>query len=130
MSPERERNRRRQGARRSHIDQIWRLRATPYTPIAATRRPPRVLKQSLTAANLERRRRAEASGEFKPRYVIRSGIEATNSELKRGHGLDALRVRGRPRVVLAVHLKALACNIKRMVRALMPEPSNATPAMA
>lgn len=89
-----------------------------------------VLTVDLTATNLERRRRAEASGEFKPRYAIRSGIEATNSELKRGHGLDALRVRGRPRVVLAVHLKALACNIKRMVRALMPEPGNATPAMA
>ena len=48
---------------------------------------------------------------------IRAGIEATNSELKRRHGLAALRVRGQLRVTLAVYLKALACNVKRMVRA-------------
>ena len=89
-----------------------------------------VLTVELAEANLKRRRRAEASGEFKPRYAIRSGIEATNSELKRGHGLGSLRVRGRPRVDLAVHLKALACNIKRMVRVFMSEPSKPTPAMA
>ena len=89
-----------------------------------------VLTVDLAEANLKRRRRAEASGEFKSRYAIRSGIEATNSELKRGHGLGSLRVRGRPRVDLAVHLKALACNIKRMVRAFMSEPSKSNPAMA
>ena len=89
-----------------------------------------VLTVDLKATNLERRRRAEASGEFKQRYAVRAGIEATNSELKRRHGLGDLRVRGRPRVELAVHLKALACNIKRMVRALMPEPGNAISAMA
>ena len=84
----------------------------------------------LAAANLERRRRAEANGSFKGRYAIRAGIEATNSELKRGHDLDDLRVRGRPRVELAVHLKALACNLKRMVRTLMSETDEAVPAMA
>jgi len=89
-----------------------------------------VLRVDLKAANLERRRRAEATGEFKQRYAIRAGIEATNSELKRRHGLGSLRVRGRPRVELAVHLKALACNIKRMVRVLMSEPGNVIPAMA
>ena len=89
-----------------------------------------VLTVDLAAANLARRRRAEASGVFQPRYAIRAGIEATNSELKRRHGLGDLRVRGRPRVELAVYLKALGCNFKRMVRTLMPEPSPATPAMA
>jgi hypothetical protein len=84
----------------------------------------------LAATNLERRRRAEANGSFKERYAIRAGIEATNSELKRGHGLGDLRVRGRPRVELAVHLKALACNIKRMVRTLMSEADEAVPALA
>ncbi len=84
----------------------------------------------LAAANLERRRRAEANGSFKERYAIRAGSEATNSELKRGHGLGDLRVRGRPRVELAVHLKALACNIKRMVRTLMSEAVEAVPALA
>ena len=88
-----------------------------------------VLTVDLTAANLERRRRAEANGEFQPRYRIRAGIEGTNSELKRRHGLGALRVRGRLRVVLAVYLKALACNFKRMVRALMPKPGKVLPEM-
>ena len=84
----------------------------------------------LLQANLTRRRRAEASGAFRERYAIRAGIEATNSELKRQHGLDDLHVRGRPRVVLAAHLKALACNVKRMVRALMPELRPVAPATA
>jgi hypothetical protein len=89
-----------------------------------------VLTVDLRTANLERRRRTEASGKFNQRYAIRAGIEATNSELKRRHGLGSLRVRGRPRVELAVHLKALACNLKRMVRALMAKPGNAIPEMA
>jgi hypothetical protein len=79
-----------------------------------------VFTVDLAAANIQRRRRAEASGEFKQRYAIRAGIEGTNSELKRRHGLGALRVRGRCRVALSVYLKALACNLKRMLRALMP----------
>ena len=82
----------------------------------------------LKAVNLERRRRAMASGAFRERYRIRAGIEATVSELKRRHGLGALRVRGRWRVELAVYLKALACNIKRMVRALAPKSGAWNPA--
>jgi hypothetical protein len=78
-----------------------------------------VLSVNLIQRNLERRRRAEATGEFKKRYDIRAGIEATNSELKRRHGLGRLRVRRRPRVELAVYLAALACNLKRMVRHLL-----------
>ncbi len=83
-----------------------------------------VVTVDLKAVNLARRRRAMASGAFRERYRIRAGIEATVSELKRRHGLGALRVRGRWRVELAVYLKALACNVKRMVRALVP-PSGA-----
>ncbi|MCH8962164.1 MAG: transposase [Bacteroidetes bacterium] len=89
-----------------------------------------VLSVDLVAANIEHRRRVEASGAFKDRYAIRAGIEGTNSELKRGHGLGLLRVRGRPRVELAVYLKALACNFKRMVRSMMPEMKQSVPAMA
>ena len=43
----------------------------------------------LKATNLERRRRAIASGAFRERYRIRAGIEATVSELKRRHGLGS-----------------------------------------
>ena len=74
-----------------------------------------VLKADLVKVNIERRRRAEATEEWRKRYDIRAGIEGTNSELKRAHGLGRLRVRGGRRVRLAVYLKALACNFKRMV---------------
>ncbi|MBD3235188.1 MAG: transposase [Candidatus Eisenbacteria bacterium] len=87
-----------------------------------------ILKADLRRLNIERRRRAEARGDFAPRYSIRAGIEATNSELKRAHGLGRPRVRGRPRVELAVYIKALACNIKRLVRATLA--ANAEPVAA
>ena len=55
----------------------------------------------------------EAQPDFQERYAIRSGIEATNSEIKRVGGLGHLRVRGGERVKLVVHLKGAACNLKR-----------------
>ncbi len=72
--------------------------------------------------------RQEASKTFNKRYAIRAGIEATNSELKRAHGLRKLRVRGEERVKLAVYLKALACNVKRALRAWMRAESALMPA--
>lgn len=59
----------------------------------------------------------EASPEFGKRYAIRAGSEATNSELARAHGVRKLRVRGEERVKLSVYFKALACNVKRALRA-------------
>ena len=55
---------------------------------------------------------------WRSRYQIRSGVEATISELKRGHGLGRLRVRGLARVRIQIGLKTTACNIKRWLRAL------------
>lgn len=55
----------------------------------------------------------EAQPEFGKRQAIRAGIEGTNSELKRRHGLRKLRVRGGARVKLAVYFKVTACNLKR-----------------
>ena len=83
-----------------------------------------VLKADLVKVNIEGRRRAEATEEWRKRYAIRAGIEGTNSELKRAHGLGRLRVRGGRRVRLAVYLKALACNFKRMVHARLVEMEN------
>jgi hypothetical protein len=80
-----------------------------------------VLTTDLVRVNIERRRRAEANREWRKRYAVRAGIEGTNSELKRRHGLGRLRVRGGRSVRLAVYLKALACNIKRMVHVRMVE---------
>jgi len=54
---------------------------------------------------------------WKARYSIRAGVEATMSELKRGHGLGHLRVRTHARVQIQVAFKATACNIKRWIRA-------------
>ena len=60
----------------------------------------------------------EASPEFPKRYGIRAGIESTNAELKGNkHGMGKLRVRGEERVKLSVYFKALACNVKRALRA-------------
>ena len=84
-----------------------------------------VLEADLIKVNIERRRRAEANGEWRKRYAVRAGIEGTNSELKRRHGLGCLRVRGGRRVRLAVYLKALACNIKRMIHALQTQEHQA-----
>ena len=55
--------------------------------------------------------------EWKDRYRIRAGIEATNSELKRSHGIGRLRVRRWAKVCFAVACKVTACNIKRWARA-------------
>ena len=56
--------------------------------------------------------------DWKDRYKIRSGVEATQSELKRAHGLAKLRVRKAPKVIFAVACKVTACNIKRWAKAL------------
>jgi len=57
--------------------------------------------------------------EWKDRYTIRAGIEATNSELKRAHGIGRLRVRRIAKVCFAVVCKVIACNIKRWAKALL-----------
>jgi hypothetical protein len=55
--------------------------------------------------------------EWKDQYRIRSGIEATHSELKRTHGIAKLRVRRIAKVCFAVACKVIACNIKRWAKA-------------
>ena len=59
----------------------------------------------------------QQSREWKDRYKIRSGIEATNSELKRSHGMGKVRVRRAAKVCFAVACKVIACNIKRWAKA-------------
>jgi hypothetical protein len=61
-------------------------------------------------------RQQEAASDFKESYAIRSGIEATNSELKRVQGAGKLRVRREKRVKLVVYLKAAGCNLRRALR--------------
>lgn len=64
---------------------------------------------------IARRHREVHTREFKERHKIRSGIEATNSELKNKHGAGKLRVRGYARIDFVMIFKSLAVNIKRMV---------------
>ncbi len=59
----------------------------------------------------------QQTSEWLEDYKIRSGVEATMSEMKRGYGMAKLRVRGLPRVHFAVVSKTIACNIKRWWRA-------------
>ena len=89
----------------------------------ASRCPTRVLSSGArqlrrAPANIatEVRQAEQQSPDFKERYRMRSGIEATNQELKGRHGLGNLRIRGKPRVELAVRLKSLALNVKRAMQ--------------
>jgi len=62
------------------------------------------------------RRVEQETHEFKEEYKIRSGIEATNSELKRKHNMGKVWTRGKERMSFAVTMKVTACNIKRFMR--------------
>jgi hypothetical protein len=64
--------------------------------------------------------------EWKDRYKIRSGIEATMSELKR-LGAGKLRVRGLAKVIFAVACKVIACNIKRWWKAIIAASTGRSP---
>jgi hypothetical protein len=75
----------------------------------------RVVRLTPADVAVAQRRAEQETPEFKERYKIRSGIEATNSELKRCHGFGKPRVRRRPRVELSARLKVLGLNIKRYV---------------
>jgi hypothetical protein len=90
----------------------------------------RVLTFTAAEAAVALRRVQQETPEFKERHKIRSGIEASNSELKRCHGLGKLRVRRRPRVALSARLKVLGLNIKRYVGHLVAKAATnaSTPA--
>lgn len=88
------------------------------------RRDGRALKVTKAGIAVARRREEQETEAFKEAYKIRSGIEATNSELKRRHGLGKLRVRRKSRVSLSVRLKALALNVKRYMAHLSDAPQS------
>jgi hypothetical protein len=95
-----------------------------------TRGYKRVLPFRPADVAVARRRKEQETPAFKEGHKIRSGIEATNSELKRCHGLRKLRVRRKSRVSLAARLKVLALNIKRYVGHLTDVAAAATRAPA
>jgi len=62
---------------------------------------------------LEGRRREQETDVFRKRYAKRSGLESTNSGVKRRLGLGQLRVRGRRAVNHAIFLKVAGWNLLR-----------------
>ena len=82
----------------------------------------RVLRVTPEQVAIQQRRREESTPAFKEAYKIRSGIEATNSHLKRDRGAARLRVRGSPSVRLRVMLKVLAENVFRAVNHVRETP--------
>ena len=82
----------------------------------------------IDAPEAAKRRRHEQTDEFRDGYRWRSGIEATNSHLKRKMGVGQLRVRGMKAVKLAVMLKLAGWNLlraaaMRAARAKTPAPA-------
>ena len=75
--------------------------------------PKHEIKYSDKDIRLETRRQHEKSKEFKDVYRLRSGIEATNSNLKRNMNHGCLRVRGLAAVRFVVTLKVVGMNIMR-----------------
>ena len=89
----------------------------PYAagcPASRRRDGTRRLRKRPSAIATEVRQHQQRQPSFKTRYKIRSGVESTNREGKQRHGLAKPRVRGKARLELAVHLKLLALNTKRV----------------
>jgi hypothetical protein len=87
-------------------------------PVEKDRRGRYAFKYTSKERRLDARRRYEATSDFREKYRIRSGIEATNSVIKRVTGLARLRVRGRPAVFHSILLKIAGWNILQAARAL------------
>jgi hypothetical protein len=65
---------------------------------------------------LQARRQEQQTDAFKQRMKHRNGIEGTQSELVRGHGLRQARYRGLAKVKLQNYFIGAACNVKRWLR--------------
>jgi transposase len=76
---------------------------------------------------LQARRREQHSEAFLARMKTRNGIEATQSELVRAHGLRQARYRGKAKVDLQNQLIGAACNIKRWLRLMAWEIKQSLP---
>jgi hypothetical protein len=65
---------------------------------------------------LPARRQEQQTEGFKQRMKQRNGIEGTQSELVRGHGMRRARYRGLAKVKLQNYFIGAACNVKRWIR--------------
>jgi transposase len=103
--------------------------ACPLRPRCTTGKGGRNLSLSEHHERLVARRAEAQTPAFRARLKTRAGIEATLSELVRAHGLRRHRYRGDARRHAEHLLKAAACNLKRLARALAARPQ-ATPLAA
>lgn len=76
------------------------------------------LRLSVEKLMVARQRSRQTEEDFKETYRYRAACEATNSELKRAHGLSDLKVRGKARVEMDSYFKVAAMNIKRFLQAV------------
>ena len=65
---------------------------------------------------LQARRREQKTDAFRQRMKARPGIEGTQSEMVRAHGMRRARYRGLAKVTLQNHFIGAACNLKRWLR--------------
>jgi hypothetical protein len=82
-------------------------------PVQKTKKGRYQLDYTAKQRRQQARRREEDTPAFRERYAKRSGLESTNSGLKRKHGLGKLRVRGSPAVRHALFLKVAGWNLNR-----------------
>lgn len=77
-----------------------------------------VIEHTPAEQRLASRRAEQATDAFGENYAIRAGGESVNAGLKRKMGLGRLRVRGLPRVRMAVLLRCAGWNLLRALAAL------------
>jgi len=77
-----------------------------------------VLKHTPSKRRLAGRRAEQKTEPFKETYAVRAGGESVNSGLKRKTGMGRLRIRGRPKVTMAVLLRCAGWNLFRALTAL------------
>ncbi|HEX6489920.1 MAG TPA: IS1182 family transposase [Gaiellaceae bacterium] len=92
--------------------------ACPLRPRCTTSQTGRSLHLSEHFELLQARRAEARTDAFRQRMHARPGVEATLSELVRAHGLRRHRYRGDRKRHFEHLLKAAACNLKRLLRAL------------
>jgi transposase len=92
--------------------------ACPLRPQCTTSKSGRNLSLSEHYERLAARRAEAQTPAFRAKLRTRAGIEATLSELVRAHGLRRHRYRGDAKRHAEHLLKAAACNLKRLARAL------------
>ena len=104
--------------------------ACPLRPQCTTSTSGRNLSISEHYERLVARRAEAQTPAFRDKLKSRAGIEATLSELVRRHGLRRHRYRGDAKRHFEHLLKAAACNLKRLARALAARQQTDRPAPA